>query len=66
MATVSETIVQTEQEKVEAWRYEWLLRLGYDPSVCERIARCADVEMHRLEALIAQGCSLDLALEILS
>ena len=56
---------ETEQEWVEHWRYDELVRAGYDVEAAEAIAVCADVDLHGAVALIRGGCGQKLALKIL-
>lgn len=56
---------ETEQEGVEHWRYDELVRAGYDVEAAEAIAVCADVDLHDAVALIREGCSQAVALKIL-
>jgi hypothetical protein len=65
--TAAETGVQleTEIERIEAWRSEELQRAGYDAVAAEKLAVRHDVDLHVAADLLRQGCSQDLALEIL-
>jgi hypothetical protein len=56
---------ETEQEWVEHWRYDELVRAGYDVEAAEAIAVCADVDLHQAVEMIHEGCGQKLALEIL-
>jgi hypothetical protein len=47
---------------IQAWRAEQLRRLGLSRAVAETFA--ALVDWHEVEALVARGCSPELALEI--
>jgi hypothetical protein len=58
-------IVETEAERVERWRVEELQRAGYDTQSASELAARSDVDLHRAVALVEQGCSIELALEIL-
>ena len=64
MTTVEE-IVETEQERVERWRAEELMRAGYDPAGATELATRGDVDLHRAIQLLERGCPADLALQIL-
>jgi hypothetical protein len=57
--------VQTEIERIEAWRAEELKRAGYDASAAEKLAVRHDVDLHVAADLLRRGCPPDLALEIL-
>ena len=63
--TVVEEIVETEQERVERWRAEELMRAGYDPAGAVELAARADVDLHGAIALVERGCPAELALQIL-
>jgi hypothetical protein len=54
-----------ELERVEAWRQEELERAGYGRDAAGELARRHDVDLHAAVALIARGCSPELALRIL-
>jgi hypothetical protein len=63
--TAVEEIVETEQERVERWRAEELMRAGYDPAGAAELATRGDVDLHRAIQLLERGCPADLALQIL-
>jgi hypothetical protein len=55
-----------EGERVHSWRLCRLLDLGYTLPAAEELA-ASEVDLHALEALvIARGCSLELAQQILN
>lgn len=55
---------ETESERVSRWRFESLLRAGYDRDAAERLSESsADLELAR--RLIHGGCKPTLALDIL-
>ena len=56
---------ETETERIERWRYEALVRAGYEPSAARRIAARADIDLHHAVDLLERGCSAELALAIL-
>ena len=58
-------IVDTEVERIEAWRTEELRRAGYDRRAAAEVAARHDVDLHLAVDLMRRGCSQDLALEIL-
>ena len=60
-----ELVVETEQERVERWRAEELLRAGFDPGAASLLAGRIDVDLHEAIELVDRGCSPDLALQIL-
>jgi hypothetical protein len=55
----------TEIERVENWRHDALERAGYDSESAIVLAACHDVDLHEAVDLLARGCSVDLALQIL-
>jgi hypothetical protein len=57
--------IETEAERIERWRYEALLRAGYEPSAARRIAERQDVDLHHAVELLERGCSPELAAAIL-
>jgi len=65
MPTAETTTRPSEQELVELWRSEELERAGFPAAAAAELARRADVDLHRAAELLANGCSADLALEIL-
>lgn len=58
-------LAPTEDERVEAWRLEELLRAGYSLTDATSIAECVDVDLHRAVALLEQGCPPTTAVRIL-
>jgi hypothetical protein len=52
-------------EAVIAWRFEQLSRVGYERREARLLARRVDVDLHRAVDLLREGCSQELALEIL-
>jgi hypothetical protein len=58
-------IVETEQERVERWRSDELLRAGFDPASASELAVRLDVDLHEARALVSRGCPPELALKIL-
>jgi hypothetical protein len=65
MPTTEIPVRLTEQELVEQWRAEELERAGYPPSAAVELAARADVDLHRAAELLENGCSPELALQIL-
>jgi hypothetical protein len=57
--------IETETERIERWRYEALLRAGYEPSAARRIAERQDLDLHHAVELLERGCSVQLAVAIL-
>jgi len=64
LISVSELVEDTADEEllIQAWRAEQLRRLGLSRAVAETFA--ALVDWHEVAALVAHGCSPELALEI--
>jgi hypothetical protein len=56
---------QLEIDEVERWRFDSLERAGYDPESATVIALSHDVDLHLAVGLLASGCPIDLALQIL-
>jgi hypothetical protein len=63
--TAVEELLETEQERVERWRAEELMRAGYDPAAAADLAARADVDLHRAIQLLERGCPPELAAQIL-
>ena len=55
----------TEIERIERWRAEALERAGYESRAARELAARLDIDLHTATDLLAQGCSQDLALQIL-
>ena len=60
-----ETIIETESERVERWRTEELIRVGFDPDVALVMAIEPSVDLHTAIDLIERGCPPNLAAQIL-
>ena len=58
-------IVETEQERVEHWRAEELVRAGFDPSDAVALAARHDIDLHLAVELVQQGCPYETAIDIL-
>jgi hypothetical protein len=65
MATAEVNVRPSEQELVEQWRSERFERAGYPPADAAKLAARMDVDSHHAAALLANGCSVELALLIL-
>ncbi len=59
-------LTETEAERVTAWRREQLLQAGYDETTALYLAERVDVDLHVAEQLLRQGCTPNLAVQILS
>lgn len=55
----------SESARVECWREEVLVKAGYPVIVARAIAHELDVDLHVAVALVEQGCSPGMAMEIL-
>lgn len=60
-----DTYVETESERVERWRTDELLRVGYDFETATVLAAELAVDLHAALDLIERGCPPDLAARIL-
>ena len=56
---------ETEQERVEHWRAEELVRAGFDPSDAIALAARHDIDLHLAVELVPQGCPYETAIDIL-
>jgi hypothetical protein len=66
MSTVeTQELRPTEQELVERWRSDELQRAGYPEELAERLAARPDVDLHRALDLVRDGCTPQLAADIL-
>jgi hypothetical protein len=63
--TTAETYVETEAERVERWRTEELLRVGFDFQTATVMAAEPAVDLHTAIGLIERGCPPELAARIL-
>jgi hypothetical protein len=55
----------SEQELVERWRAEELERAGFGPLDAAALAARGDIDLHRAIELVQNGCSPELAKQIL-
>jgi hypothetical protein len=60
-----ELVVDTESERVTAWRACELLKAGYEPLVAVELAEHSEIDLHLALELIDRGCPPDLAAKIL-
>lgn len=65
MPTAETTHGLTEQELVERWRAQELERAGYPADVATELSARADVDLHRAIELLVNGCTPELAADIL-
>jgi hypothetical protein len=56
---------KTELSQVERWRADELERAGFDARAAATIAARLDIDLHRATDLMSNGCSPELALQIL-
>lgn len=55
----------TAPPTVQRWRHERLVAAGYTESAAEVLSKRLDIDLHAAIRLLAEGCSIDLALRIL-
>jgi hypothetical protein len=60
-----ELIDETEAEAILRWRFEELVRAGYDLGSALVLASHVEVDLHRATELTKRGCPPDTALRIL-
>ncbi|HLF68995.1 MAG TPA: hypothetical protein VI503_06570 [Gaiellaceae bacterium] len=60
-----ELIDETEAEAILRWRFEELMRAGYDTGSALVLASHVEVDLHRAADLPRRGCPPDTALRIL-
>jgi hypothetical protein len=65
MALTAEIQPETELQRIELWRAEELERAGYEPRAAALLAARHDVDLHVATGLLRDGCTPQLALEIL-
>jgi hypothetical protein len=58
-------VTETEQDRVEHWRAEELVRAGFDPSDAIALAARHDIDLHLAVELVEQGCPYETAIDIL-
>jgi len=63
--TAAEMVFESELAQVERWRIDELERAGYDPRAAMTLAARHDVDLHHAVDLLRNGCSPELALQIL-
>ena len=59
-----EELESPEVEAVLRWRFEELVRAGYDPGSALILASHVEVNLHDATRLVARGCSPEIALQI--
>jgi hypothetical protein len=60
-----ELFLDTESERVTAWRACELLKAGYEPLVAVELAEHNEVDLHLALELVERGCPAELAARIL-
>ena len=60
-----ETYIETESERVERWRTDELLRVGFDVEQATLLAVEPGVDLHAALDLVDRGCPPELAVRIL-
>jgi hypothetical protein len=60
-----ELIDETEAEAILRWRFEELVRAGYDVGSALVLASHVEVDLHDASALARRGCPPDTAVRIL-
>lgn len=60
-----ETIDETEAEAILRWRFDVLVRSGYDIASALRLASHVEIDLHEASSLVRRGCPSETALEIL-
>jgi hypothetical protein len=65
MSAAEVQVQESESERVARWRAEALERAGYDSVTAAELAGRTDVDLHRAIGLLENGCSPELALQIL-
>jgi hypothetical protein len=60
-----EAIDETEAELILRWRFDELVRAGYDVGTALLLASHVEIDLHDATALVRQGCPADTAVRIL-
>jgi hypothetical protein len=60
-----ETMGETEVEAILRWRFDVLVRSGYDIGSALVLASHVEVDLHDASALVRRGCPSETALKIL-
>jgi len=63
-AAQSETLETPETEAVLRWRFEVLVRAGYDAGSALMLASHLEVDLHEARLLLERGCRPDVAVQI--
>lgn len=54
--SAAEPRTESDNDPVEAWRLDVLLKAGYPLSIAERLAPLPYVDLHRAVELVGAGC----------
>ena len=60
-----ETIDETEAEAILRWRFDVLVRSGYDAASALLLASHVEIDLHDASTLVRRGCPPAKALQIL-
>jgi hypothetical protein len=60
-----EAIDETEAEMILRWRFDELVRAGYEVGTALRLASHVEIDLHDATALVRRGCPADTAVRIL-
>ena len=60
-----ETIDETEAEMILRWRFDELVRAGYDIGSALLLASHVEIDLHDASELVRRGCRSETALRIL-
>lgn len=60
-----EIIGEDEAEMILRWRFDELVRAGYDVGTALLLASHVEIDLHDASALARRGCPADIALRIL-
>ncbi|HET7745319.1 MAG TPA: hypothetical protein VFK76_11330 [Gaiellaceae bacterium] len=60
-----ELIDDTEAEAILRWRFDELVRAGYDVGSALMLASHVEIDLHTASGLVRRGCPPDTALRIL-
>jgi hypothetical protein len=60
-----ETIDEAEAELILRWRFDVLVKAGYDVGSALLLASHVEIDLHHASALVRRGCPQETALRIL-
>ena len=60
-----EAIDETEAESILRWRFDVLVRAGYDVGTALLLASHVEIDLHAATGLVRRGCPTDTAVRIL-